>query len=67
MGGLKRARRDRVWLGVCGGVAHTYGFSPRGVRVATAVVAVLIPRVSAVPSLVIYLILGLILPKSDEF
>jgi phage shock protein PspC (stress-responsive transcriptional regulator) len=46
---FKRAKRDRWILGVCGGVAHTYGWSSNVVR------------------LVIYLLLGFILPESEEF
>ena len=65
--GIKRAKRDRWILGVCGGVAHTYGWSSNMVRLATAVVAVIIPGPSTLLAFVVYLLLGAILPESEEF
>ena len=64
---IKRAKRDRWILGVCGGVAHTYGWSSGMVRLATAVLAVIIPGFSVIPVLAIYVLLGAILPESEEF
>jgi phage shock protein C len=65
--GIKRAKRDRWILGVCGGVAHTYGWSSNMVRLATAVIAVIIPGRSTLLAFVVYLLLGAILPESEEF
>ena len=65
--GIKRARRDRWLLGVCGGIAHTYGWSPGAVRLATAVLAVIIPGVSVIPLFLVYLLLGAILPESEVY
>ncbi len=64
---IKRAKRDRWILGVCGGVAHTYGWSPGAVRLATAVLAVIIPGPSLVATLLVYLLLGAVLPESEEY
>jgi phage shock protein C len=64
---IKRAKRDRWILGVCSGVAHTYGWSPGAVRLATAVLAVIIPGPSLVATLLVYLLLGAILPESEEY
>jgi len=64
---IKRAKRDRWILGVCGGVAHTYGWSSGAVRLATAVLAVIIPGPSLVATLVIYFLMGAFLPESEEF
>jgi phage shock protein C len=64
---IKRAKRDRWILGVCGGVSHTYGWSSGAVRLATAVLAVIIPGPSLVATLLIYLLLGAILPESEEY
>ena len=64
---IKRAKRDRWILGVCGGVAHTYGWSPGAVRLATAVLAVIVPGPSLVATLLVYLLLGAILPESEEY
>ncbi len=65
--GIKRAKRDRWILGVCGGVAHTYGWSSSAVRLATAVLAVIVPGFSVIPILAIYVLLGAILPESEEY
>ena len=65
--GIRRATRDRWVLGVCGGIAHTYGWSSNVVRLATAVLAVIIPGFSVIPVIAIYLLLGAILPESQEF
>jgi phage shock protein PspC (stress-responsive transcriptional regulator) len=54
-------------LGVCGGLAHTYGWSSGMVRLATAVLAIIIPGFSVIPVIAIYLLLGAILPESEEF
>jgi phage shock protein C len=64
---IKRAKRDRWILGVCGGVAHTYGWSSGAVRLATAGLAIIIPGPSLVATLLVYLLLGAILPESEEF
>ncbi|HZC83245.1 MAG TPA: PspC domain-containing protein [Rubrobacter sp.] len=64
---IRRAKRDRWILGVCGGVAHTYGWSSGLVRLATVVLAIIIPGFSVIPVLAIYLLLGAILPESEEF
>jgi phage shock protein C len=65
--GVKRARRDRWVLGVCSGIAHTYGWRPNAVRLAAAVLAIAIPGPSLVFSLLAYLALGILLPQSEEF
>jgi phage shock protein PspC (stress-responsive transcriptional regulator) len=65
--GIKRAKRDRWVLGVCGGVARTYGWSSNVVRLLTVIVAVIIPGVSVIPALAIYILMGIFLPETDEF
>ncbi len=64
---IRRAKRDRWILGVCGGVAHTYGWSSGAVRLATAVLAIIVPGFSVIPILAIYLLLGAVLPESEEY
>ena len=64
---IRRARRDRWILGVCGGVAHTYGWSSSAVRLATAVLAVIVPGFSVISILAIYVLLGAVLPESEEY
>ncbi len=67
MTAIKRARQDRRLLGVCGGIAHTYGWDPTMARAATVILAIIIPGPSVVLTGLAYLALGFILPKSDEF
>lgn len=67
MRSLQRARRDRWILGVCGGIAHTYGWNPLAVRVATIVLAIAIPGPSLLATFAVYLVLGLLLPRSDVY
>lgn len=64
---IKRSKMDRWVLGVCGGIAHTYGWNPNMVRLATAVLAIIIPGPSLVLTVVAYIALGAVLPESDEF
>jgi phage shock protein C len=65
--GLRRAKRDRWLLGVCGGLARSQGWNSNVVRLATAVLSIAIPGISLVPVLVVYIILGATLPESEEF
>ena len=64
---FKRAKRDRWLLGVCGGIAHHYGWNSNLVRLVTAVLAVAIPGPSTLLALVIYVLLGFWLPESEEY
>ena len=65
--GFRRTKRDRWLLGVCGGLARSQGWNPNVVRLVTAVLSIAIPGVSLVPVLVVYIILGAIVPESEEF
>jgi phage shock protein C len=64
---IKRAKRDRWIMGVCGGIAHTYGWSSNVVRLATAGLAILIPGFSVIPVIALYVLAGAMLPESEEF
>ncbi len=64
---IRRATRDRWVMGVCGGIAHTYGWSSNTVRLATAVLAIVIPGLSLPPMILIYILLGAILPETQEY
>ncbi len=54
-------------MGVCGGIAHAFGWNSNLVRLATVILAIIIPGFSAVPVLLLYILLGMMLPKSEEF
>ena len=64
---IRRATRDRWVMGVCGGIAHTYGWSSNAVRLATAVLAIIIPGPSLVATLLVYILLGAVLPETQEY
>lgn len=64
---IERSRSDRWIRGVCGGVAHTYGWNPNVVRLITVVLAIIIPGPSTVLAFAAYLILSFVLPESEEF
>ncbi len=64
---IRRATRDRWIMGVCGGIAHTYGWNSNVVRLVTAVLAIVIPGFSLIPVILIYILLGAILPETQEY
>ena len=67
MMGLKRAKRDRWIMGVCGSIAHRCGWNSTVVRLASIVLAIIIPGVSVILTLLLYVLLGYLLPETDEF
>jgi phage shock protein C len=64
---IRRATRDRWIMGVCGGIAHTYGWNSNVVRLVTAVLAIAIPGFSLIPVILIYILLGAILEETQEY
>jgi len=64
---IRRAKRDRWIYGVCGGVAHHYGWNSTAVRAVVVLLAIFIPGISVVPAVLIYILLGYILPEAEEF
>ncbi len=57
-GPLRRSRRNRVFLGVCGGLAEFFGINAFWIRLAFLIA--LIP--GGVPGLLLYMLLWLIIP-----
>ena len=64
---IRRATRDRWIMGVCGGIAHTYGWNSNVVRLVTGVLAIVIPGFSLIPVILIYILLGVILEETQEY
>lgn len=56
---LHRSRSNRIFGGVCGGIAAWLGWSPTWVRVLYVVISVLS---AAFPGLLVYLILWIVMP-----
>ncbi len=67
MMGLKRAKRDRWIMGVCGGIAHHYGWNSTVVRLIAVVLAIIMPGMSTILVLLAYFLLGYLLPETDEY
>ena len=65
--GLYRSKYDRWVMGVCGGLAHQFGVSATLVRVVTMILAVIVPGISFVGVLLIYVALGILLPESETY
>ena len=61
---IRRAKRDRWVFGVCGGIAHRFGWSSTAVRAVTVLLAILIPGPNIVVILV-YVLLGTLLPEEE--
>jgi phage shock protein C len=64
---IERSTRDRWIRGVCGGIAHAYGWNSNVVRIITVVLAIIIPGPSTVLAFAVYLVLSFVLPESAEF
>lgn len=64
--GLTRSTTNRWIFGVCGGIAQQYGMKPLVVRLGFVILAIVIPGVSVIPMILLYIALGLLLPKDDE-
>ena len=64
---IRRATRDRWIMGVCGGIAHTYGWNSNVVRLVTAVLAIAIPGFSLIPVILVYILLGALLEETQEY
>ncbi len=65
--GLYRSRQDRWIRGVCGGLACQFGISSMLVRIVTIVLAIIVPGISTIGVILIYIALGILLPESDTF
>ncbi len=64
--GLTRSKDNKWIFGVCGGIAEQYGMNPLAVRVGTVLLAIIIPGVSVLPTILLYILLGLMLPEEGD-
>jgi len=60
---LARSRNDRMFAGVCGGIAEYFGWTPWMVRFVYVLVSILS---AAFPGILIYLLLWLLVTKQDQ-
>ena len=61
--GLYRSRRNRVLMGVCGGLAEYLDMNPLGVRIAYILVSIFS---AAFPGILVYFVLALMLKESPN-
>lgn len=61
--GIYRSTRDKWIRGVCGGIGEKYGISPLWVRLGFVAAAIVVPGVSLITMIALYVVLGILLPK----
>lgn len=61
--GIRRSRRDAMIAGVCAGIAHHFGWSITGTRVAYVLLSICS---AAFPGIIVYLVLWLVLPQAND-
>ncbi len=61
--GIERSRKNRWIRGVCGGIAYKMGVDPLWVRLGFIAAAVIVPGVSLIAVIVVYVLLGIVLPE----
>lgn len=64
---LTRSKSDRWVFGVCGGIGRQTGISPNLVRLGVVAIVILVPMVGPVAAGIVYLVMGLLLPESEEY
>jgi len=65
--GIERSSRNKWIRGVCAGIAHAMGVDPLWVRLATILLAVIVPGISFIGVAIIYVALGFLLPESKTY
>ncbi len=63
--GLYRSKDDRWLMGVCGGLAHQFGWNPTVTRILVMILAVIVPSVSFIAVAITYVALGILLPERE--
>lgn len=61
-GQLKRSRKNKMLLGVCGGIAEWLGWDPTLVRIVYVLVSICS---AAFPGALVYVILAILMPQGD--
>jgi len=65
--GIERSSRNKWIRGVCAGIAHSLGVDPIWIRLATLLLAVIVPGISFIGVAIAYVLLGIFLPESQTF
>lgn len=61
-----RSNTDQWLMGICGGLAQHFEWNPSLVRALTVLLALMVPGISTLGVIVIYIALGLMIPSQDE-
>lgn len=64
---MTRSRHNRMISGVCAGLANQVGMSAFWMRFLFIIAAAIIPGVSLITMLGLYVVLALVLPWDDEY
>jgi phage shock protein C len=64
MMGIRRTKRDRWISGVCGGIAHRYGWNSNAVRLVVILLTIFIPGPNVLVILA-YALLAFLLPEEE--
>ncbi|TCJ15681.1 PspC domain-containing protein [Rubrobacter taiwanensis] len=64
---MRRSREDRWIAGVCGGIAHRFGWNSNLVRLAVVAVALVVPGVSIWMVVLAYVLAILLIPESEAY
>jgi phage shock protein C len=59
---LHRSRTNRVFAGVCGGLAEYYGSDPTAVRLAALIIGLF---TGIVPMVIVYIVAAIVVPDAD--
>jgi len=65
--GIYRSTRDRWIRGVCGGIAEKLNVSSLWVRLGFVIAAIIVPGVSLLTMIILYVLLGILLPERRTF
>lgn len=63
---MTRSRNNRMISGVCAGIAHQIGISTFLVRLFFVIAAAIVPGISFLMMLALYVLLALVLPWDDQ-
>jgi phage shock protein C len=63
--GIYRSTKDRWIRGVCGGIAEKVGIDSLWVRLGFVAAAIIVPGVSLLFMIILYVALGILLPARD--
>lgn len=63
---MTRSRRNRMLSGVCAGIAEQVGIGTFWIRLLFVTAAVIIPGVSLIAVVTLYILMALVLPWDDE-